>query len=173
VVLVGAGLLIINMAFGFARIGSGWPFALYPTFARMAVHPLPVHTTTLALRTPEGREAAVGTRSFSRMSHDKVGVLKEQIFQARTEADRCRRAASMWAILEQQAPVNGVRALLVYRDTMSLLPEDWSRNPLHHELLLELPIRDNGTAAPEACVAVAQPSGHSTEPDDPDGSDQP
>jgi hypothetical protein len=134
----------------------------------MTVPPLPAHTTTLAVRTAEGREAGVGTRTFSRMSHDKVGALKQQIFEARTEADRCRRAASIWAILTQQASLCGARALLVYRDTMSLLPEDWARNPLHRELLLELPIRDNGTAEPEACIAVAQRSSHSTEPDDSD-----
>jgi hypothetical protein len=88
-------------------------------------------------------------------------------------ADRCRRAASIWAILEQQASLSGARELLVYRDTLSILPEDWARNPLHRELLLGLPIRDNGTAEPGACIAVAQRSGHSTEPDDPDRPSQP
>ena len=143
-VLVGSLLVGASLVAGGLRVESGWPLSAYPSFA--GTGPLTAEVISLEAVDASGGAHAYSPKSalLEWMELERYQVLMLDAFRAGPAPDQRARAQALLQVIAHFAPMpRGTVAVRFYRDRVDLDPSH-ARNPLGHELLMELPSKGGG-----------------------------
>lgn len=135
-------LLLIVVGFGFSKIADAWPFSVYPHFARLKMNssaarlgfealdatqnPIPLEDALPVLRwhqSPYGMHYRKGISSFV----SREGIPSRELI------------TGVWRILVSEDPrLAQARTVRAYRETISLVPEEWPQNPISKKFIYEI-----------------------------------
>ncbi len=144
VTLLGAALLGVNLIYGFLQIGSGWPFACFPTFAWFQGPVIDVIAVRLVHADGSAREIGKEGLSEGWRPHKFRGLIVRTL-EVTDDADRKRRLEAFWRHIVSRAPeLRSVRRVEFYRDSVQSAPEKWGLPPVKRRLLYTLEVPEGG-----------------------------
>ncbi len=138
VVTVGVILLCGNLICGVGELESSWPFACYPTFARIAIPQ--ITSLTMVVVRSTGEMVPLKERPLKRkLGAARFHALTHHIFQTRDPGELRTRLTAFWQLWQHDelTPQQADR-IRFYRDTLLTSPERQNENPTRRELLFEL-----------------------------------
>jgi predicted DCC family thiol-disulfide oxidoreductase YuxK len=138
VVAIGTILLVGNIYFGIKKMEASWPFACYPTFARIQSS----HLTSLSMVAvgANGENIPLSQSALrARLSPGRLQGLSALILQTESpEVLRTRLTAFRQIWQRSHASGHEGEAIRIYKDTSIIVPERWKDNPVRRELVFEL-----------------------------------
>lgn len=138
VVMTGIFLLSVNIPLGFRELGDSWPFACYPTFARIAdaqQQSLEILPLNSAGRVITWDELALSQR----LTETRYKTLILRILKREDPTRRNIQLESLWQMMVQNEPsLRPAASVQFYKVTVWNIPEKQPENPVAQELLYEL-----------------------------------
>ncbi len=135
--LAGAGLLTVNIAFGFVHLDS-WPFAVYPSFATWEEP----YTQTIIFNVVSNEGKTQTTSLWERKTladyirPPRLTGFVWQIHWSKNEALRKGRAAALIALLRKYDPLmENAQRIDIIAAICKVQPSAWHEPPLQHTLL--------------------------------------
>jgi len=139
---VGAGLVLVNVVFGFGYIEHGWPFACYPTFAYI-VGPTK-KTLDIYVITKDGKEVSIANQKlikvFDSSRFDRMVWLMTEL-KDKKELNKRLQALSKVLIQNKFIPNDSV-SIKVYQKEVWTDPALSHKAPIERRLILDSPLMD-------------------------------
>ena len=136
--VVGTFILVMNILCASQGATKSWPFAAYPTFARMTQ---PLRSTIgIVARNQGGEDIPVQMRNVKQtFAPHRYESLIGHILRTDDPAQRRERFAALWSLaMRESTNLSNISSVRFYRLTLSTIPERWRENPLEQVLLFEL-----------------------------------
>jgi predicted DCC family thiol-disulfide oxidoreductase YuxK len=137
--LIIAGTILVagNLYCALRDIGSGWPFAGYPTFSNLAFDrfgALEIETINADGKSALlSQEVLAGRESPERLT----GLISKILYKDRP--GRERRFKALWTLLAKKHPgLSSVKSVKFYEVLKTTIPAEKYRNPLSRNLIYEL-----------------------------------
>jgi predicted DCC family thiol-disulfide oxidoreductase YuxK len=140
VATIGILLLCGNIFTGIGRVGSSWPFALFPAFTGSGRSEPKSRSLEIAVLSSTGEILPLTDRMLSqKFSPERLRGLIRPILTIEDDEQRRKRLTALWQLWVQ----NGLSlqqgdAIRFYKVTLLTTPERRKENPIHRELLFEL-----------------------------------
>ena len=135
---VGILLVSVNLWFGFRNVMKAWPFACYPTFARIA-RPEVTSLTMVALDASGNAIPFNESLLKQELSSERWRGMTRTILSTKDDERRARRLNAFWRMWVTHEPgFQRATTVRFYQDTVSTVPEQRGKNPLKRELLLDV-----------------------------------
>lgn len=130
-------LITGNLTMGFCRIGSGWPFACYPTFSEIAWDRL--RTISCEITYPNGKEEALPFQFVKEYTglYKVVGMVSK-IYDTKDPDLRDKRFRALWNVFVRTNPKlkDASRVRFYFLENYSD-PAKWHLNPINKTLAIE------------------------------------
>jgi hypothetical protein len=141
-VLVGSVILLGALLAGFRQIGSGWPFASYPTFAGFPGRTAARLVARAVIEDGGGTESetpvdfSAAWRAFTQVRF--AGLLRGVLAEP-DAALRSRKLELLWQVLVELDPaLERVKRVRFYKETFDVHPDRVGDGPSHRSLVEEL-----------------------------------
>ncbi|MBL8014470.1 MAG: DUF393 domain-containing protein [Candidatus Omnitrophica bacterium] len=138
-ILVSLAAILIagNLTLGFCKIGSGWPFACYPTFSEIAWDRL--RTISCEITYPNGNTETVHFQFVKEYTglYKVVGMVSK-IYDTKDLEARDKKFRALWDVFSQTNPElkNASRVRFYFLENYSD-PAKWHLNPINKTLAIE------------------------------------
>lgn len=148
VTLTGAGLLGINVLFGLFLINS-FPFSVYPTHAGVAGR----YITDVDMLISTASRDTLKAESILDLAPSRRRGLMRQVLSAPDSASQARQLRRIASLLNDRIP-DSIEAeeVLIYREKISKVPEQWENNPVERSLVTTIPLNRPVSRSEKAAV---------------------
>lgn len=137
VVAVGIVLVIANTMMGVMRATQAWPFASYPTFAQTAGPT--AASVSLEIESADGSVQTLTRSDYGAvLPSERLQGLLNTILDDDPETQRRRLGALIVLLGRRGIDVGDARYVTMYRDTVSVVPEDLHSDPIEREVILKM-----------------------------------
>ena len=134
-VFCGTVLIVTNTVFGFLKIGRGWPFATYPTFAYIQEET--IETLLIEIETTKGEKIEINNELLhTKIRSERLSLLYERILNVEDTEQKKEKLIGLWKLIESNfsLPAN-IKVVNFYELTESLSPEKSHLNPIAKKLV--------------------------------------